>query len=68
MGYRSGDETVEFEGKVQHTTAKAWLVEMTLGGEVWVPKSQCVDKSDPDMDGNSIFVVTGWWAGKNGLK
>mgnify|MGYP001083449263 CR=1 FL=1 len=68
-GFRRRDEdTVVIEGKVQHTTAKAWLVELTLGGEVWLPKSQVVNKSDPDFDGNCEFEITEWIAKQNNLK
>lgn len=67
MGYRTGDETEEFEGQLEHTTAKAYLVLPTMGPEqVWLPKSQVVEmeKLKGDM---YRFVVTRWWAGKNGL-
>jgi len=64
MGYREGDETVSFEGKIEHATAKAYLVEPTIGEKVWVPKSQCVSMSEPDGEGNRMFTVTEWWFGK----
>lgn len=68
MGYRSGDETVEFEGKVEVTTAKAYLIIPTMGpAEVWLPKSQVISMSDADMDGNRTLVITEWIAKKNGL-
>lgn len=67
MPYRPGDETVEFEAKIEVTTAKAYLVHPTMGPEeAWVPKSQVVEKSDPDQDGNIQWEVTLWWAEKNG--
>lgn len=66
MGYRNGDETVAFEAKVEHATAKAYLIEMTLGGQFWLPKSQVVDMGEPDIDGNRDFTVTLWIAEKNG--
>ena len=67
MGFRNGDETVVFEGKIEHTTPKAYLINGTLGGEYWVPKSQLVQMGDPDVDGNREFTVTEWWAKRNGL-
>ena len=66
MGYRNGDETVAIEGKIEMTTAKAYLVSLTLGGEAWVPKSQVVNVEEPDIDGNRTFIVTQWIAEKNG--
>lgn len=67
-GFKNGDETVAIEGKVMHQTPKAYLIEATLGGEYWLPKSQIVSMSDPDIDGNREIVITDWIAGKNGLK
>lgn len=62
MGYRSGDETVEFEGKIEHSTAKAHLVIPTMGpAQVWVPKSQIASMSEADEDGLITFKVTEWW-------
>lgn len=66
MGYRNGDETVAIEAKVTMTTAKAYLLELTLGGECWLPKSQVVSMEDADIDGNRTFIVTQWIAEKNG--
>lgn len=59
-GYKS-EETHVFEAKVEFTSAKAYLVEMTLGGRYWVPKSQIYAMSDPDIDGNREFTVSDWW-------
>lgn len=68
MGYRDGDEVVVIEGKVSYTTAKAHLVELlNTENEVWLPKSQIVSMSDPDMDGNREIRITEWIAKKNGL-
>lgn len=65
MGYRDGDATFEFEGRIEVQTAKAYLVFPTMGPEqCWVPKSQTVSMSEPDFDGNRTFVVTKWWADK----
>jgi hypothetical protein len=66
MPYRPGDKTVTFEGRIEVTTAKAYLVVPTIGpDEVWVPKSQVVTKGDPDDDGLILWEVTEWWASKN---
>jgi len=62
------DETVTIEGRIEHTTAKAYLVEPTFGPEqVWLPKSQIVSMSEPDEDGLRVFVISEWIANKNGL-
>lgn len=66
MGYRNGDETAVIEAKINHTTPKAYLLELTLGGEAWLPKSQVVRMGEPDIDGNRDFTVTLWIAEKNG--
>jgi len=66
MPYRPGDPTYKFEGKIEVTTAKAYLIHPTMGmkDEVWVPKSQVVGMSDPDDNGNRMFEVTEWWWNK----
>ena len=38
-GYTDTDR--EFVGRLVHTTAKAWLVDVH-GSEVWLPRSRCV--------------------------
>ena len=63
MSYR--DEVgAALEGEVLHTTAKSYLVELTLGGEYWIPKSQIVSMT-PTTDGKYMFEVTAWWSKKN---
>jgi hypothetical protein len=66
MAYRAGDPTVELEGRIEVTTAKAYLIEPTTGKkkEVWLPKSQTVSMTEPDENGNRTFVVTEWWHDK----
>ena len=66
MPYRPGDPTYKFEARVENTTAKAYLIEPTMGTkrEVWVPKSQVVGMTDPDENGMRIFEVTEWWWNK----
>lgn len=57
------DEEAEFEAKVEHATSKAYLVDLTLGGRYWLPKSQVRYMGDPDIDGNREFRVSAWWWG-----
>jgi hypothetical protein len=33
--------------------------------QVWLPKSQLVKMTEPDVDGLRMFTVTQWWADKN---
>lgn len=54
-------EDEAFEAKIEFTTPKSYLVELTLGGRYFVPKSQIVHIGEPDIDGNREFTVTGWW-------
>ena len=63
MGYRPGDPTREVEARVETATAKAYLIEPTMGfkTQVWLPKSQVVGMTDPDDNGVRIFTVTEWW-------
>jgi len=63
MPYRAGDPTVEIEGYIEVTTAKAYLVKPTMGpkDQVWLPKSQTVEMSDADENGLRTFTVTDWW-------
>ena len=69
MPYRDGDKTVEIEAVIETTTAKAYLIYPTMGKkkEVWLPKSQVFQMSEPDDDGNRLFTVTQWWYGVSGL-
>lgn len=69
MPYRPGDSTVELEARVTNSTAKAYLIEPTLGHlwEVWLPKSQVVGETEPDERGLRTFTVTEWWYKKSGL-
>ena len=69
MPYRPGDPTVEVEARVEVTTAKAYLIEPTMGKvqQTWLPKSQVVQMTDPDENGNRVFTVTLWWYDKADL-
>lgn len=62
MPYRDGDPIVEIEARIEHTTAKAYLIEPTMGEkrEVWLPKSQTVQMTECG-DGLFLFTVTKWW-------
>lgn len=62
-GFRDED-THTFEGKIEHKSAKSYVVEFTLGGKYFVPFSQIVTIGDPDIDGNREFVVKDWWWNK----
>ena len=66
MPYRPGDPTVELEARIETTTAKAYLIEPVMGTkrEVWLPKSQTVEMTDADENGNRTFTVTEWWYNK----
>lgn len=68
MGYDNGDETVEFEARIEHATAKARLLIPTMGPEqCWCPNSVVVYMSEEDGDGNRIFRVQRWWAKREGV-
>ena len=59
-------DTVKLEGKQLAVTEKAIKFDLLLIGEVWIPKSQISEVSDPDENGASEITVTMWWAKKNG--
>lgn len=70
---RDDDETYSFEATVKHATAKAVLVEPTIGpDECWIPRSQIREQ---EWHGESRwlflplfgFTITQWIAKKNGL-
>jgi hypothetical protein len=50
-------ETAEIDGTIVHETDGAYLVEVSSGDKVWLPKSQV----EWDMD-NDIFIVPEWLA------
>jgi len=70
MPYRPGDPTVEVEGRIETSTAKAYLIEPTMSKktEVWLPKSQTVGMTDPDDNGVRVFTVTQWWYKQSGME
>lgn len=58
------DKGVTIEGRIEHETQKAYLVNWTNGGQTWLPKS-CILESD--INGNLITTtVKTWWARRNG--
>ena len=69
MPYRDGDATVEIEARVEHTTARAYLIEPTMGEKraVWLPKSQTVEMTECG-DGLFLFTVTKWWFQRSGME
>jgi hypothetical protein len=69
MPYRPGDPTVDIEAGIEVTTAKAYLLKPTMGvkTEVWLPKSQMVEMTDPDENGLRVFTVTEWWHKQAGI-
>lgn len=62
------NETHEIEGKIQHRTAKSYIIETTLpyGGyyRFFLPKKCCLDYNPTDGDGNMMFLVNNWWYNK----
>lgn len=69
MSFRSGDEMVQIEATIEHSTAKAWLInDLMSGKQVWLPKSVGTMLEEPDPStGNVIFNCQEWWCKKNGL-
>ena len=61
-----GDETYEWEGRIEFQTAKARLVQSTIGAKVWVPKGQTFDliRIGTDDDGPFLFHTSEWWTKK----
>lgn len=70
MPYRPGDPTVMLEARIEHTSAKAYLIEPVLGKvkQVWLPKSQVIQMDEPNEDGNRMFTVTEWWFNKSEIE
>lgn len=56
-------ETVVMEGVVQWCSAKAFLIEMTLGGRYWVPK-KCITEMDRSGMETYLFEISMWWYNK----
>jgi hypothetical protein len=62
----TGDELITIECKVEHTTAKAWLIiDNMSGNQGWLPKSIGNLVQDVDPDGNSLFTAPEWWCKRN---
>lgn len=61
---RPGDELIEFTGKVEQTTPKAYLFQSDFMKEpVWVPRSQC--EWDPD---EGVMKIKEWFVDKNSIE
>ena len=58
------NEVHSFEARIEHVTAKAYLIEMTLGGRYWLPKSQTISMEPSDGDELFLFEVKDWWFNK----
>lgn len=68
MGERVGDEMIQLEVKVEHSTEKAWLIIDTMSEkQAWLPKSIGKIIRDVDEDGNSLVEAPQWWCKKNGI-
>lgn len=67
MAQRQDEITHEIEGKIEHVSAKARLVEDNFTGiRYWIPKSQTYDLNPSDDEGNFVLVVSDWWYKKRG--
>lgn len=63
VGKRGG--RVWITAKQKHRTAKAILVELFDGREVWLPLSQVEELHPPDENGERQISITDWIAGQN---
>lgn len=63
MNWKRNNDTVVFEGKILYRSAKSYMVEIDMGLKYFVPLSQIIEMSQPDIDGNIEFIVTDWWWG-----
>jgi hypothetical protein len=53
---------IEFEGRVEHSTAKAWLVIDTMSNnQAWLPKSVGKIVRDVDPEGLTLFEAPESW-------
>jgi hypothetical protein len=68
MAERIGDEMLQIECTVEHTTEKAWLVtDLMSGKQAWAPKSRCDIARERDAEGHVLMNVPEWWAKKQGF-
>jgi hypothetical protein len=68
MAEKTGDEMVQIECTVEHTTAKARLVvDIMSGKQAWLPKSITEIVQERDEEGHMLFSVPEWWTKKNGF-
>jgi hypothetical protein len=52
--------------EIRYETERAWLMTSPVGGETWLPKSQCEHHSE-DPVSRAIFIIPNWLARKKGL-
>ena len=65
--FRDEIDTVELEGRIEHATEKAYLVDFVDGDKpIWLPKS-LVSYISEEPEGLSAFEVPKWWAKKTDL-
>jgi hypothetical protein len=52
--------------EIRYETERAWLMTSPVGGETWLPKSQCEHHCE-DPVSRAIFIIPNWLARKKGL-
>lgn len=66
MGIRSS-KVVEIECVVRRQTNKAYLIDFGANEDVWVPRSQISDESEPGSDGVMSIFIPEWLAIDKGI-
>jgi len=67
MGYRRDEGEVVITGRIEHATAKAYLIDTPNTREpIWLPKSQIVAQTQVGED-EWEFTITEWIAKQNGI-
>jgi hypothetical protein len=59
--FDDNEDEMEVAGTIVHETEKAWLINTEEVGDIWLPKSRCVDNED------GTFSVPFWLARQKGL-
>lgn len=67
---RRGDELIEFQGRVEASTGKAWKFKSDFMDEaIWVPKSQSEWEPDDDSDEpTGTMKIKEWFVDKNSIE
>jgi hypothetical protein len=67
---RDDDEGLTINGCTAiHETDRAVLVSIPTVGDTWIPKSQIVDGSEVNAEGDEgALMITKWFARKEGLE